>query len=456
MIIITHFFLNESKYMTSSLSFGTDGIRGRVGSFPFTEPDIASLAATLAAWAQKRYAKASPHFLIGHDTRESCSWISPLISNILQQSGCKTTYAGTIPTPAILASIQNDLSFDAGIVISASHNLYHDNGIKLFDARAGKISAHDEKEIGELFKAVTIASIPQLKIEKADTHYQNAYLKTILETIGTLSLAGKKIVIDCAHGAVGNLAPDLFRTLGATVIAINNDPTGKNINEHCGAVHPEGLRDMVITEKAWIGLAFDGDGDRLVMVNRDGIIKDGDDVLYLIAQDPMYKDTPSLIGTVMSNLGLALQLEKQGKKLLRASVGEKYVAQMLVEQDLILGGEPSGHTIVRSYLNAGDALFAAVAVLKACIATNNDRLESFVRTPQYLKSFRVASRQSLTESPMVDIIKNAEAQLTNGRILVRYSGTEPVLRVMVEDMDAAVAETTLHNLCSQLIEAFAK
>lgn len=440
--------------MNPSISFGTDGIRGRVGAFPFTERDIARLAAAIAEWAKKRYVKQSPRFLIGHDTRESCYWITPLIINILHQAGCSTDYAGTIPTPAILAAIQKDSSFDAGIVVSASHNLYHDNGIKLFDAQHGKISTLDEKDISELFNISSNLESVDYSKELIKTDYHSSYLDAIKTMSGSVSFARKKIVIDCAHGAVTTMAQELFESLGAETIVVNAHPTGKNINEGCGAVHPEGLRDAVLTHNAWVGLAFDGDGDRLVIVNRHGAIKDGDDVLALLVMSPEYSSTPAVVGTVVSNLGFEHFLESLGKKLLRAAVGEKHVAKMLVEENLILGGEPSGHTIVRRYLNAGDALFAAVAALKSALINNNQDLETFVRTPQYMTSFRVTERKDLNAAPLADIITTHEQQLTQGRILVRYSGTEPVIRVMVEDPNAEAAQTTMHSLCASLQKAF--
>lgn len=413
--------------------FGTDGIRNRVGKMPFTSHDLPRLGAAIARWAVHTYAHR-PRILIAHDTRISCSWVSSTLESGLLQYPVTLRDAHTLSTPAVclLANIQDDI--DCGIIISASHNPYHDNGIKII-RKEGKLSAHDELMITHFFYDETPTHIDYNNLGSR-LSYPNAaqdYIDHILNLFPHNVLAGKTIVLDCAHGATHTVAQTIFHRLGATTHMLHDAPNGLNINQECGALHPELVAQEVIEHRADAGFAFDGDGDRVVAISADGTIHNGDTILALLLDHPRYQHTPQVVGTSMSNHGFAHFLAQRGKKLLRTNVGDKYVAHALETNDLLLGGEQSGHIIVRDYLNTGDGIFIALRLLETLSLTGNWQMKTFSPYPQVLINVPVSAKKDLSTPPFSTIIHEYENQLHAGRCVIRYSGTENLLRIMVED-----------------------
>ncbi|MCF7899377.1 hypothetical protein K9L05_01880 [Candidatus Babeliales bacterium] len=438
-----------------NFNFGTDGIRGNAAKYPFTPKALFYLGNAIAEWSSQKYNK-KPKILIGHDTRISCETIKKNLIKGLQNYKIDIIDCKILPTPAIcLLTQKSELQFDFGIVISASHNPYYDNGIKLFDKINTKISRNDEECITNLFKQISKAR-PTSSLnpeffyniwEQADSEYKN----NIFSFFEPNFLKNIKIVLDCANGANYKIAPEIFKDLGAQTISINTNPNGKNINKNCGSVHPENLQKAVIDKKADIGFAFDGDGDRLIAVNKNGKILDGDNILSILIDHPKFKNLNQVIGTVMSNYGFENYLEKLNKKLHRTSVGDKHIAAQLIKENLLLGGENSGHIIMRDYMNSGDGIFCALRLLQTILLTNNNwDLEKFIKTPQTTINLPIKKRDDLSKEPYNIIIENNKKLLSNGRILVRYSGTENLLRIMVEDIDAQLSQQVAQNLVQEL------
>lgn len=449
-ILLTILLHAEGTHMRSL--FGTDGIRNRVGTHPFTHTDLPRLGAAIGQWALKTINHA-PRMLLAHDTRISCSWVASALESGLLKYPITLLNAYTLPTPAVclLTHIHDDI--DIGIIISASHNPHHDNGIKII-SKNGKLSAEDELMITDLFyadaKDHTYDSFGTRELYHDATQQ---YIKHVVSHFPTNFLHGKTIVLDCAHGATSYSAQHLFEILGATTILINNAPNGTNINDACGALHPQRVAQAVLEHHADAGFAFDGDGDRVVAVSKDGAIKDGDTILALLLDHPRYKNTPAIVGTSMSNHGFARFLEQQGKTLLRTNVGDKYVAQALEEHNLLLGGEQSGHIILRDYLNTGDGMFTALRLLETLCLTNNWTMDTFKPYPQILINVPVQEKKDLTQPPFSTIIQDHEKQLHGGRCVVRYSGTENLLRVMIEDDTLEHATSLGNTLSNQLSQA---
>lgn len=439
-------------------SFGTDGIRARADEFPLTQQPLIALGKAIAQWAREKYGKNNPSVLIGHDTRISCPRIKNDLIAGLAQFPLDIVDGDIIPTPAVYQLIKESNRFDFGIVISASHNPYYDNGIKLFDAQACKLSRKDEECIEAYFVQHNQEVGPKEEPIKHVESWNNAaqkYQETIIALFKPNFLSGIKIVLDCAHGATAHIAPEIFTQLGAHVIAIAAAPNGTNINEKCGATHPEWLQKEVLSSHAHIGFSFDGDGDRLVVINHAGEIKNGDDVVFLLLEHPEYATTTTLVGTIMSNQGLEQSLARMGKKLIRTNVGDKYIAQALEENKLPLGGEISGHTIVRDYLPTSDGIFVALKVLESVIVHNNWDLKTFQAYQQVLINLPVAHKKDLSIPPLSTIIDRYKQKLPQGRILVRYSGTEKLLRVMAEDQSPELAHNVAEALAHELQNALA-
>jgi phosphoglucosamine mutase len=437
------------------LSFGTDGIRGNANEFPFTDKALKKLGQAIAQWSIKKYKKQKVSLLLGHDTRISCARIKQDLEDGFHKYGIDITDAGVVPTPAVLQLIQspND-SFDFGIVISASHNPYTDNGIKIFDATTGKLTAKDEQTIAEFFEAISDKN--ETKNHYPLTPWKNAsktYEENILKLFKKNIFAGIHVVLDCANGATYKNATNIFKTLGATVTTINNSPNGENINFECGALHPEQVQKAILKNNADIGFAFDGDGDRIIAVNKNGEIKDGDDLLSVILSSPEMKNETHVVGTIMTNHGFDKYLSQQNKKLERTKVGDKYVAARLEENNWLLGGEASGHIIIKSYLNSGDGIFVAIKTLETMLLTNNMEMKTFKKYPQLLINVPVKQKQPLDQDPYKTIIADQEQKLENGRIIVRYSGTENLLRVMVEDCQYDSTYAIAHELSDNLQNA---
>jgi len=432
--------------------FGTDGIRACVGTFPCTEDDLAKLGHAIGVWATSKYG-AQPRLLLGHDTRESAEFMICALSAGLLQSPVAIINVGVLPTPAIIKIATLDASIDGAIIITASHNPFQDNGIKVVDRRAGKLSAQDEQTITNLFYRETVPNnAPRGKIYSL-ANAEQSYTEALAEYFPTQFLLGKKVVLDCAHGATSTLAPALFSSFGATVITLNNQPDGRNINHHCGATHPETIRDAVVHERADIGFAFDGDGDRVVAVSKNGTIKDGDDILALLLDHPKYVRESTIVATIMSNAGLEEFVVSKNKIIIRTPVGDKHVSAELKNRKLLMGGEQSGHILLADFLNGGDGIFAALRICEVAIQTGNWNLKTFEHVAQIMINVPVEHKRDLQEPSVQTIINAHKAQLNNGTIVVRYSGTENLLRVMIQHKDRVLAEQVGAELVRELKKA---
>lgn len=439
--------------MNKQIIFGTDGIRGNADTFPFCSEGLTRIGRAIGLWALEKYKVARPKIMIGMDTRESGDRIKKELIAALVRFPLDVVDVGILPTPAVSQLVCKRSDFNCGIVISASHNPYQDNGIKLFDGVSCKLSLLDEQCLLNFANNSFESDQNQLggvcTWDGAASLYQD-YVEPFFKAD---FLQGLTIVLDCAHGATSFLAPQIFEYFGASVISITAQPNGKNINDGCGALHPEIAQAEVLKSKASIGFAFDGDGDRVICISKDGRIKDGDDILMILAQHKNYRDSSEIVGTVMSNSGFEDILNAQGKSLSRTSVGDKYVAAMLEEKGLLLGGEASGHVVARDYLATGDGIFVALRLLEVIIETNNWQLTTFEKKPQVLLNVKTKSRDDLSKEHYKKIIDEHFLQLEKGRILVRFSGTEDVLRVMVEDVALLNTEKIARNLADALVDA---
>jgi len=441
-----------------AISFGTDGIRGHADSFPFDNYTLRRIGYATALWAIEKYAVAQPRILLGMDTRVSGCRIKAALIEGLVQGGALAVDGGVLPTPAVCNLIHYDERFHAGVVISASHNPYFDNGIKVFDARRCKLLPRDEERLLNVMNACRHEeNLLPLGAGRAEQWEEAGavYVRNMVERFVPRFLAGKTIVLDMANGATAGFAETIFTQLGARVIPLADHPTGLNINENCGALHPASLQQAVVAAKADAGFAFDGDGDRIIAVNAQGEVKDGDDILFLLLSLPTYRAASTVVGTVMSNQGLAKVLQDMNKTFVRTAVGDKYVAAGLEEYQVLLGAEISGHVILKDYLLTGDGIFVALKVLEALALSGNWSMLTFPKFPQKLVNVRVGQKKDLGQEPFAGLIQSYQARLRDGRLLVRYSGTEPVLRVMAEAATATEAEMVAKELAEQLSAALA-
>ena len=434
--------------MSTSL-FGTDGIRSRVGTHPLTPQALPLLGRAIGLWATEKYSD-NVSFLLCSDTRYSADWIKAHLISGLLSCNVKVHDAGVLPTPALFHIIK-EMPDTCGIVISASHNPALDNGLKLVDGLLGKLSLQDEARITELFMSAQ-AQVDFTTLGTAqyfETGYE-MYKQKLLTLFTPSFLAGQNIVLDCAHGATYAIAPEVFKAYGAEVIALNTEPDGYNINYKCGAVHPEQLQEAIIKNNAHIGFAFDGDGDRVVVVSRHGVIKDGDDILALLLDHPSYKDQGTLVTTIMANQGFEAFLTNRGLRCVRTPVGDKYVVEELLKNKLLLGGEPSGHIVLNDIVSTGDGILVALRLLETVLNNGNLDLISFAKFPQVLINVPVKKQKNLNETPLKELIQTSKQQLLAGRLVVRYSGTEPIIRVMVEDQDHEHTHFIASSLAQQL------
>lgn len=434
--------------------FGTDGIRGPIGIEPLTTESLIRLGMVIGNWATQKYAimHTPLTILLGHDTRESCSLVKSALQTGLLHNNVIIHDAHVVPTPAIMQHLEQSKQYHLGIVISASHNPYYDNGIKIVD-RNGKLSLEDELAISSLYYALNVTQPYQnLGQIYAYPTLANSYQKKIISLFPENFLSGIKVALDYAHGATYKTALHIFSALGAHVVSINDKPNGKNINNNCGALHLESLQQAVIEHQADAGFAFDGDGDRVIAVNKQGIVKNGDDILALLMHHPLYIQEKTIVGTVMSNQGFQAYVEHHNKKLIRVNVGDKYIAQLLEKDQLMVGGEQSGHIILRDYLNTGDGIFTALRVLESIISTKNWQMETFEKYPQVLINVPVASKKDLNTPFFKELLHHHESQLKGGRLLVRYSGTESLVRVMVEDTHIEHAREIAQNVSVELAQ----
>jgi len=426
--------------------FGTDGIRAKIGQSPITHGDMTNMGNAIAQWALERYCN-NPHIIIGSDTRESCDLIKAALKTGLLLHNVTLYDASVIPTPAIAALMQQK-KFDCGIMITASHNPYQDNGIKIIDSKHGKLTKDDENKITQLFFDVQTqqTNCGSFGSDIFFQEAQNDYVAFVTNHFEKKMLDGLKIVVDCAHGATSGVAKTIFDRLGATAIFINNKPNGKNINAHCGSLYPQGLQKAVLEHNAVAGFAFDGDGDRITAVNKNGKIKDGDDILALLLNNPTYEKQNKIVGTIITNQGFEQHLNNRGKKLIRTKVGDKFVATAMRKDNLLLGGEPSGHIVLGNYLHISDGIFAALKIIETMKITKNWDMETFKKYPQALINITVKEKKDLDAHPFTTIVAENKSRLKNGRIIVRYSGTQKLLRVMVEEESHDIA----NEVCAQL------
>ena len=431
--------------MANRKYFGTDGVRGKVGTYPIT-PDFA----LKLGWAAGKVlaSQGSKMVLIGKDTRISGYMLESALEAGLAAAGLSAAFTGPMPTPAI-AYLTRTFRAEAGIVISASHNPYYDNGIKFFSAKGTKLPDEIEEAIEAMLEQ-PMDCVESAELGKASRINDAAgrYIEFCKGTFPVhLGLEGYKIVVDCANGATYHIAPNVLRELGAEVIEIGTDPNGLNINEKCGATDVTALQAKVVETKADVGLAYDGDGDRIMMVDHLGNKVDGDQILFIIAREALRSGQlkGGVVGTLMSNMSLEIALKMLGVPFLRANVGDRYVLEKMVENDWTLGGENSGHIIIADKNTTGDGIVASLAVLAAMAQhkLSLNELASAVKLfPQVLINVRFAGGDNPLESDAVksvaaDVEKRLEGK---GRILLRKSGTEPLIRVMVECQDATLAQ----------------
>ena len=431
--------------MANRKYFGTDGVRGKVGTYPIT-PDFA----LKLGWAAGKVlaSQGSRTVLIGKDTRISGYMLESALEAGLAAAGLTAAFTGPMPTPAV-AYLTRTFRLEAGIVISASHNPYYDNGIKFFSSQGTKLPDDIEEAIEAMLDQ------PMDCVESADlgkasriSDAAGRYIEFCKSTFPAhLGLDGYKIVVDCANGATYHIAPNVLRELGAEVIEIGTDPNGININEKCGATDVKALQEKVLETKADVGLAYDGDGDRIMMVDHLGNKVDGDQILFIIAREALRSGQlkGGVVGTLMSNMSLEIALKMLGVPFVRANVGDRYVLEKMVEHNWTLGGENSGHIIIADKNTTGDGIIASLAVLSAMVQhrLSLNELASAVKLfPQVLINVRFAGGDNPLESEAVKVVAaDVEKRLEGkGRILLRKSGTEPLIRVMVESEDGALAK----------------
>jgi phosphoglucosamine mutase len=438
--------------------FGTDGVRGKAGEYPLDVGTVRRLGAALTR--ALRHDDAPVKFLIGRDTRESGGWIERELASGMATQGGTVTSAGVIPTPAV-AYLTPRVGCTAGVVISASHNPFEDNGIKVFSGAGEKFTEALEQRV-EAIAADEALMVPDAgpgdpsgfsrstsdvesgfsridTVEQVD--YRAAYVDHLLEILpAPLRSRTLRVVIDCANGATTTVAPRVFRELGLNTLCIGCEPDGRNINLGCGSTAPELLARTVVTGQYDLGIAYDGDGDRAIFVDQRGRVVDGDAVMLLCAKQMKAEGRlkgDSIVATVMSNIGLELALRDAGIGLVRTQVGDKYVMEEMLRRGFVLGGEQSGHVIFSDYLFTGDGLATSLNVLRTMAATGRslaDLASDLTTYPQVLLNLRVQQKVELKTIPAVAaVMEQVESRLAgNGRLLVRYSGTEPLLRVMLE------------------------
>jgi len=439
--------MNQRKY------FGTDGIRGLVGQWPISADFMLRLGRAVGS-VLARDSRERPKVLIGKDTRISGYMFESALEAGLVAAGADVALLGPMPTPAV-AFLTRSMRASAGIVISASHNPHHDNGIKFFSASGEKLSDAVELAIEQEIDAafVTVASErlgKAIRIGDAVARYAEFCKATVAEDF---SLHGWRIVLDCAHGATYQVAPKVFAELGAEVLAIGDKPDGFNINHEVGSTHPEALRQAVLAHAADLGIAFDGDGDRVMLVDRHGELADGDDILYVLACSLQARGLLKgpVVGTLMSNYGLQLALAELGVPLLRANVGDRYVMQLLQQHDGNLGGETSGHILCLDRATTGDGIVAALAVLEALARSGQDLAvarQGLKKLPQVMLNVRAAgAREALAGATVQAALAEVERILHGrGRVVLRASGTEPLVRVTIEATDAAEVQQLANRL----------
>lgn len=437
--------------------FGTDGIRGEAGRFPLDRETVRAIGGSLAVRAAEATGRGA-RIVTGRDTRESGEWIEAELHSGARSAGAECVSAGVITTPGV-AFVTAEFALDLGVVISASHNPFYDNGIKAFLPNGMKIDDEFERLIESDIEAGQAKGEGDVHPPRTDHRYRQVYFDH-LTSFGP-DLSGYKIAVDCANGAAFALAPALFRALGADVVSLNEHPNGRNINENCGSLHLEQLQEKVAAVNADLGVAFDGDADRALFVDEEGSVVDGDATLWIMAKAMQERgELPSgkVVATVMSNIGLEIALRSRGIDLIRTSVGDKYVLEALIRSGSEIGGEQSGHIIFPAESRVGDGMVTALRLFGAVKETGktfSEAVEGFVRYPQVLVNVRVAGKKPFDD---VDEIRETAAEVEkilagNGRLLLRYSGTENLARVMIEGRDQSEIEELAGRLAKSIEKA---
>ena len=442
--------------------FGTDGIRSIAGTFPLDESTIRIIGRSLAQQYSSSLGRTA-NFVTGRDTRESGEWIERAFHAGAMGAGAQSRSAGILTTPGV-AFVTREFGFDAGIVISASHNPYEDNGIKIFAPDGKKVGEGIERAIERDITEAAAGTVTSDEFhfdESRAAEFQSAYADHLFDQFGNLRLKGFKIAVDCANGAGSHIAPGLFRRLGADVVAFNDEPNGRNINLDCGSLHLEHLQARVVAESANLGVAFDGDADRALFVDEKGAVVDGDATLWVMAQFLRGRGRLAnglVIATVMSNIGLEIALTAAGLKMIRTPVGDKYVLDELIKTGADLGGEQSGHVIFPFESLVGDGLMTTLFLLEAVQAKSkplSEMVSGFRRYPQVLVNVKVREKR-----PFEDVLEIDEAARKigseldgKGRLLLRYSGTENLARVMIEGQEQAKIEQQANHLAAVIKSA---
>lgn len=432
--------------------FGTDGIRGHFGEFPLDRPTVTALAVELAATLQERSDGSIPEVVLGGDTRESTPEICGWLAQGLAAGGVRVRWAGVIPTPGV-AWLIKPLGAAAGVVVSASHNPWPDNGIKLLDPSGAKWSDDDEHALERRLLDRTAAELPDVELT-VEEELKQKYLDHLASTLDE-PLDGLKVVLDAGNGAASFYAREIFERLGARVTLLHAQPNGRNVNEGCGSTAPGEMAARVVAEGAHLGAAFDGDADRCVLADERGEVRDGDAILFLWAlslRDQGLLDPPKIVATTMSNLGLERALDREGIGIVRCAVGDRYVVETMKKEGILLGGEQSGHIVESGLASTGDGLITALQVAGIVHAAGrplSELLTRFRRYPQVLKNVRVARKPDLATVPTVAAAaRSVEDRLgADGRLVLRYSGTEPLARVMIEGPD----QPTIEEMAAELI-----
>ena len=448
--------------MTRTL-FGTDGIRGLAN----VEPMTAESALRVGMAAGKIFTRGNHRHrvVIGKDTRLSGYMLEPAMAAGFTAMGMDVIMVGPMPTPAV-AMLTRSLRADIGVMISASHNLYQDNGIKLFGPDGYKLSDDTEAEIERLMGSNlsdALAGSPELGRAKRLDDAEGRYVEFVKNTFPKgLRLDGLKVVVDCAHGAAYKVAPSALWELGAEVVTIGVEPTGFNINEQCGSTHTELMQEAVRKHGADLGIALDGDADRVMVADEHGALLDGDQLMAMVGEAWMKSDRlkgGGIVATVMSNLGLEIYLRENGLKLIRTQVGDRYVVETMRREGFNVGGEQSGHIILNDYNTTGDGLIAALEVLSVLVQSGKPAStvgRMFTPLPQLLKNVRFKGNSPLQENGVLSAVRDAETRLgSTGRLLIRKSGTEPLIRVMAEGQDEALIEDVINNIVDAIERAAA-
>lgn len=454
--MVFHLFLGFR--IVTKKYFGTDGIRGRVGEHPITADFFLKLG-----WAAGRVFASEGHgfVLVGKDTRISGYMFESALEAGLTAAGVDTRLLGPMPTPGI-AYLTRTLRAQAGIVISASHNHYYDNGVKFFSVQGTKLPDEIERKIERHIDS-PMTTVESSKLGKAKRLVDAAgrYIEFCKASVPTrLDFSGMRIIVDCAHGATYHIAPHVFSEVGAEVVTIGAEPDGLNINDECGATKPEKLAATVLAYRADFGIALDGDGDRLVMVDHKGEIVDGDELIYIIAKARLNEGLMSgpVVGTLMTNLGMEHGLKKLGIDLLRANVGDRYVMEMLAEHKGILGGENSGHIICLDKTTTGDGIIAALQIMAEMQSSGKNLHElksGMQKYPQVLVNVKTSKKINPAEDDGIQkSVRAIEKKLGDtGRVLLRASGTEPLIRVMVEGQQEDLVKNYAHQIAQEVKKA---